>query len=77
MFYTIILVAITVMPFATGMSGPFYLVGALALGMGFLYYAGQMLFAGRDDLAMRTFGYSIYYLMGLFSFLLVDHYWFG
>lgn len=77
MFYTIILVAITVMPFATGMSGPFYLVGALALGLGFLYYAGQMLFAGRDDLAMKTFGYSIYYLMGLFSFLLVDHYWFG
>ena len=74
MFYTIILVVLTVMPFATGMSGPFYLAGALVLGAGFLYYAGQMLFAGRDDLAMRTFGYSIYYLMGLFSFLLIDHY---
>ena len=76
MFYTIILVAVTAMPFATGMSGPFYLVGALVLGAGFLYYAGQMLFGGRNDLAMRTFGYSIYYLMGLFSFLLIDHYLF-
>lgn len=76
LLYTIILCVITVMPFATGMSSYLYLVGALVLDAGFLYYA-LMLFGGeRDDLAMKTFGYSIHYLMGLFSFLLLDHYLF-
>lgn len=54
------------------MSGPFYLVGALALGGGFLWYAIQLM-QGKD-VAMKTFGYSIWYLMGIFAILLVDHY---
>ena len=77
LLYTIILFAVTLMPVATGMSGPFYLVGAVALGVGFLYFALLLYGGKRDDLAMKTFGYSIYYLMGLFSFLLIDHYAFG
>ena len=57
------------------MSGGFYLGGALVLGLGFLYYAIR-LYRDRDDagLPMRTFGYSIIYLMALFAFLLLDHY---
>ena len=51
-----------------------YLVAALILGAVFLYYAIS-LFRGRDDgLPLRTFVFSIYYLMALFSALLVDHY---
>lgn len=74
LLYTILLVLITVLPWITGMSGPFYLFGALALGAGFLYYAVALYLSERPDLPMKTFNYSITYLMALFSFLLIDHY---
>jgi protoheme IX farnesyltransferase len=72
--YTILLILVTVLPYLTGMTGLFYLLGALALGGGFLYYALVLKFAPRVDSPMTTFRYSIAYLMALFSFLLVDHY---
>jgi protoheme IX farnesyltransferase len=72
LLYTILLLLVSVLPFATHMSGPFYLVGALALGLGFLWYAIQLM-QGKD-VAMKMFGYSIWYLMGIFAILLVDHY---
>ena len=74
LLYTVLLVLVSLLPYATRMSGPLYLVAALILGGVFLYYAIS-LFRGRDDgLPLRTFVYSIYYLMGLFSALLLDHY---
>jgi protoheme IX farnesyltransferase len=73
LLYTMLLVAVSVLPFAVGMSGPLYLAGALGLGGWFLYYALRLKFAPVPGLAMRTFGYSIVYLMALFTFLLVDH----
>jgi len=74
LLYTVLLVLMSLLPFVTHMSGPFYLVAALVLGGVFLHYA-ICLFRGRDDgLPLRTFIYSIYYLMGLFSALLLDHY---
>jgi hypothetical protein len=52
-----------------------YLAGAMLLGLGFLYFAIQMLRLTDDkQLPMKTFGYSINYLMVLFIVLLVDHY---
>jgi protoheme IX farnesyltransferase len=72
--YTVLLTVVTMLPFATGMSGPLYLLGALALDAGFLYYATLLWLRPDPRLPMKTFGYSIVYLMGLFSFLLVDHY---
>ena len=74
LLYTIILIVVTVLPFVTGMSGVFYLGGALALGLGFLYFAVETYKAEDETMPMKTFGYSIFYLMGLFAFLLVDHY---
>jgi protoheme IX farnesyltransferase len=74
LFYTILLVLVTTMPFLTGMSGPFYLAGATVLNAGFLWYALRLLRENDDSLPMQTFGYSIIYLMVLFAFLLVDHY---
>jgi len=74
LFYTILLVVITVLPYLTGMSGLFYLGGALVLGAGFLYYAIRLLNPPDEFFAMRVFNYSIVYLMALFAFLLVDHY---
>ena len=75
LLYTILLVVVSVMPFIVQMSGLIYLAGALALGVGFLYYAVRLY---RDEqpnrIAMKTFGYSIFYLSLLFMFLLADHY---
>jgi len=73
-YYTILLILVTVLPSITGMTGLFYTFGALLLGGGFLYYALKLKFAPREDSPMATFRYSIWYLMALFSFLLIDHY---
>lgn len=73
-YYTILLVLVTLLPYLTGMSGVLYLLGAVLLGGGFLYYALRLKFFPRQATAMQTFAYSITYLMALFSFLLVDHY---
>ena len=74
LLYTILLLVVSVLPFVTRMSGPVYLVGALLLGGGFLYYAIVMMKGEDEKVAMKTFGYSIWYLMALFALLLVDHY---
>jgi protoheme IX farnesyltransferase len=74
LLYTILLLAVTVLPYASGMSGLLYLAGALILGGIFLRYAIELKFAPKPGLAMRTFGFSIVYLMGIFTLLLVDHY---
>ena len=74
LLYTILLVIISIVPYLIGMSGLIYLVGALSLGIVFLYFAVQLLRLPEDKrLPMRTFGYSINYLMMLFILLLVDH----
>lgn len=74
LLYTIILFIVTLLPFLTLMSGVFYLGGALALNIGFMYYAIQLFRARRSGIEMKTFGFSIIYLMALFAFLLIDHY---
>ncbi|HET6631803.1 MAG TPA: heme o synthase [Rhodanobacteraceae bacterium] len=73
LFYTVLLVLVTLLPFLTGMSGLFYLGGAVVLGAGFLYYAIRLVRPPDRRFAMRVFGYSITYLMALFAFLLIDH----
>ncbi|MFT4249352.1 MAG: heme o synthase [Pseudomonas sp.] len=73
MAYTVVLTVVTLLPVATGMSGVFYLGGALVLDAVFLWYAWRMLDPPDESFAMKTFGYSIVYLMALFAFLLVDH----
>ena len=73
LYYTILLVVVSVLPYLTGMCGLFYLGGALVLGGGFLYYAIRLLNPPDEFFAMRVFSYSIIYLMALFAFLLIDH----
>jgi protoheme IX farnesyltransferase len=72
-FYTVLLVVVTMLPGLVGMSGLFYVGGALVLGAVFLYYAVRLLHPPGELFAMRVFSYSIVYLMALFAFLLVDH----
>ena len=62
------------MPFVVFMSGTIYLAGAIGLGAGFAYYAWKLYSTEGDEFAMKTFGYSIFYLTALFGFLLLDHY---
>lgn len=74
LLYTVLLVAVTLLPFVVNMSGLIYLAGAIALGIGFLRYAIALYRSDTDALAMKTFAYSIFYLSLLFAFLLADHY---
>jgi protoheme IX farnesyltransferase len=73
LLYTLLLVVATVLPWATGMSGLFYLGGALVLGLVFVWHAWRLMDPPDEFYAMRVFNYSIVYLMALFAFLLVDH----
>ena len=73
LLYTVLLVVVTVLPWAVGMSGVFYLGGALVLGVVFLWYAWKLQEPPDDYFAMRVFHYSVVYLMALFAFLLLDH----
>jgi protoheme IX farnesyltransferase len=74
LLYTVILIAVTLMPFVTRMSGAIYLGAALVLDAVFLWHAVCIYVAYSDRIAQRTFRYSILYLTALFAALLVDHY---
>ncbi|HJS21930.1 MAG TPA: heme o synthase [Steroidobacteraceae bacterium] len=74
LLYTILLVIVTLLPYLTGMSGLIYLAGALILDAIFLRYAWALRQGSRLELPMRTFRYSVNYLMMLFALLLIDHY---
>lgn len=76
LLYTILLFVVTLLPFATGMSGPLYLLGAVCLGAGFIYWAVMMMRGVDPKAPMSTFKYSIIYLMALFIVMLLDHYLF-
>lgn len=74
LLYTMMLLAVTLLPFIIKMSGLIYLAGAVALGLGFIYHALKLYLDEENKTAMKTFAFSIIYLTGLFAFLLVDHY---
>ncbi|NBU99971.1 MAG: protoheme IX farnesyltransferase [Burkholderiaceae bacterium] len=74
LLYTLILIAATLLPFIYRMSGYFYLISALVLGLMFIYYAVALLKNYSDELAKKTFKFSILYLALLFAALLIDHY---
>jgi protoheme IX farnesyltransferase len=74
LLYTIVLLACSALPFVTRLSGMTYLVAAMALGAVFLFYAVKIYVEYSDELARRTFRYSILYLTLIFAALLVDHY---
>jgi protoheme IX farnesyltransferase len=74
LLYTFLLVATTLLPFATGMAGFFYLGSVLVLDAAFLAFAFAIWRSYSHELARRTFAYSIYYLAMLFAALMVDHY---
>ena len=74
LLYAILLVIVTMLPFLVGMNGLIYFFGALILGAIFIYYSAKMQNPANEKYPMKTFGFSILYLMLLFALLLVDHY---
>ena len=74
LLYSVMLMAVSLLPFIVQMSGLLYLAGAVLLGLGFVYHALRLWRSEGDDHAMQTFGFSILYLSLLFTLLLVDHY---
>ncbi|MGB7183150.1 MAG: heme o synthase [Burkholderiaceae bacterium] len=74
LLYTVLLLATTMLPFLLRMSGAFYVVCALVLGFIFIGYAIALWRQYSDQLARKTFGFSIFYLGALFGALLLDRY---
>jgi len=71
--YTVIMILITLLPFATLLSGWLYLVGAAILGAIFLYWSVEILRDKNPKAPMETFKFSITYLLVLFIIMLADH----
>ena len=74
LLYTLVLFAATLLPFVYGMSGMLYAAAALVLGATFTGYAWALWREYSDQLARKTFRFSILYLALLFAALLLDHY---
>jgi protoheme IX farnesyltransferase len=74
LLYTLILFAASILPYVYGMSGLFYLMSAIILSGVFIYYALRLYQNYSDQLARKTFKYSISYLALLFAAILIDHY---
>jgi len=75
LFYTVALIGVSVTPWFIEMSGLIYLVAALGLGGVFLYWAIKLIVDDKPDTPIKTFRYSLWYLMLLFVALLTDHYY--
>ena len=74
LLYTLVLLAGSLLPFIIGMSGWLYLASAVLLGAGFIGYGWALWRNYSDELARKTFRFSIWHLSLLFAALLVDHY---
>lgn len=74
LLYTLVLLAVSLLPYVIHMSGPLYLLSAVLLGARFLQWAWVLYRGSRPHAAIKTFKYSVWYLLLLFIALLVDHY---
>jgi protoheme IX farnesyltransferase len=73
-FYSVLTVVCSILPYAIGMSGPLYFITVLFLDAGLMLYALKLQFSLKDNLiALKTFQYSLVYLTGLFLAILLDH----
>ena len=72
--YTIILFIVSILPYIVLMSGGIYLISAVILSSMFMYYSIKLYFSSNDEIAMKTFNFSIYYIFLIFVALLCDHY---
>ena len=77
LLYSLSLLPVSLLPVALGFGGALYAVSALALGVGFIFFAWRVFRSTEghegDRVARQLFTYSILYLFALFSALLVEH----
>jgi protoheme IX farnesyltransferase len=74
LFYTILLICVSALPYAINMAGLIYFIGAMIINTGFLFHVIRLYVSDKREYAIATFWFSIYYLGILFVLLLVDHY---
>ncbi|MFP5463929.1 MAG: heme o synthase [Gammaproteobacteria bacterium] len=74
LLYSALLLAVSLLPFATHFAGWPYALAALLLGGRFIQWAVRLYRTQDSAVASATFRFSITYLMGLFAALLIDHY---
>lgn len=72
LIYTLVMVAVTIGPFATGLLGEFYLASALVLGGIFIAFSASLYRNPAPALNLRTYLYSLAYLALLFVAMAVD-----
>ncbi len=69
--YTVLLYAVTQLPFCAGGFGVAYLIPSMALGAGFIYCAVRLLRSAERRWALRTYLFSLAYLALLFAAMAV------
>jgi protoheme IX farnesyltransferase len=72
LLYTLVLLPLGLAPYALGVAGTWYAVGATGLGLLFLVSAVRVLRSDDERPARQMFGFSILYLFALFALLIVD-----
>ena len=72
LLYTILLVAVTLLPFAFGLFGGLYLVAALILGTAFTWMALRLRERADNRAALRLYLFSLAYLALLFAAMVAD-----
>jgi len=77
LLYTLLMFVITLLPYATFLSGWIYLSAAVVLGLIFLYWSIEIIREKNPKAPMETFKYSINYLLILFVAMLADHWILG
>jgi protoheme IX farnesyltransferase len=72
LLYTILLYAVTQLPFCAGGFGIEYLAASMTLGAGFIYCAVRLLRSAGRRWALRTYLFSLAYLALLFLSMAID-----
>ncbi len=72
LLYTVLLYAVTQLPFCAGAFGVEYLVASMSLGAAFIYFAVRLLRSGERGWALRTYLFSLAYLALLFLAMPLD-----
>jgi protoheme IX farnesyltransferase len=72
LLYTILLYAVSQLPFCAGAFGTTYLVASVVLGAAFIYGAARLAKAPARRTALRLYLFSLAYLAALFAAMVVD-----
>jgi protoheme IX farnesyltransferase len=72
LLYTVLLYAVTQLPFCAGGLGGIYLAGSLSLGVAFIYGAYRLFKRADRRSALQLYLFSLAYLAALFAVMVAD-----